>query len=111
MDPENPPHAIFPISWKDPNFGSHPFSLTLKIPYKNPKKVKVILKRPGKPSWMAFSYSQKILSLDWSTLQHCLLPMDFWTQISQSQKENLWLHGKRTGVLEIGAHIIKAGFF
>ena len=111
MHPENPPYAIFPVSWKDPNFGGHPFSLTLKIPCKNPKKVKVISKRPGKPSWMSFFYSQKILSLDWSTLQHRLLPMDFWTQISQPQKENLWLLGKRTGVLEIGAHIIKRKVF
>ena len=82
MYPQNPPYAIFPISWKDPNFGSQPFFLTLKIPYKNPKKLQVILKRPGKPSWMAFFYPQKILSFDWSTLQHSLLPIDFWTKIS-----------------------------
>ena len=53
MGPEKP-YMVFSISWKMLTFGGRLTSLTLKLPYKNPKKIRQFLKRPGKPSWMAF---------------------------------------------------------
>ena len=55
MGPEKATYTTFSILCKIPSFGCRVTSLTLKLPYKNPKKVEAIWKRLGKPSWMAFS--------------------------------------------------------
>ena len=49
MGPEKPPHTIF--SERMPTFDGHPTSLTLKLSWKNPKKVKT------KKTWEAFHNS------------------------------------------------------
>ena len=48
MDPAKPPYTVF--SNRIPTFDGRPTSLTLKLPCKNPKKVKAILKK----TWEAF---------------------------------------------------------
>ena len=102
MDPEKPPYTVF--SNRIPTFDGRPTSLTLKLPCKNPKKVKAILKK----TWEAFlntiflihKKSPLLIKAPYKTIV-------FWTQISQPQKEKLWSHGKWTGVPEIWAHNVK----
>ena len=93
-------HGHFHFIKKISSFGGRVTSLTLKLPYKNPKKVMVILERPGKPSWTAFFIIHRkfplLIKSPYKT---------FWSPLLLKKK--LWKRGRRTWVPEIWAHSVK----
>ena len=63
MGPKKLLYRVFSVLEDISSFGGRIISLKLKLYYKNPKKLKTILKRTGKPSWtIFFKFRENLLS-------------------------------------------------
>ena len=84
MGPKKLLYRVFSILEDISSFSGRIISLKLKLYYKNPKKLKAILKRTGKPYWITFfKLTENLLS--WlnhpieSFVPNCFLNTNFPT--------------------------------